>query len=105
MKFFVIDNNGDKIYVTFAYPVERKSDIPYEFTVFCETCNEEKYFYRQDVRAETGTDSVIGGALVGGALGLTVGPQGALLGAILGGLLGANTDAEEQRKLHRFNEG
>lgn len=105
MRFFVIDEKEHKIYVTFAYPVERRSDIPYQFTVFCEICNEELYFNSQDVRAEIGTDSTLGGALVGGALGLVVGPQGALLGAIIGGLLGANTNSDDQRKLHRFNEG
>lgn len=93
-----------RIYVTFPRPIETRSEIPDYFEIYCQICGINKYFSRNDVHAEAETNSMMGGAALGGLIGALAGPEGIIIGGFIGGLLGANADSEEQRRVRRFEQ-
>ena len=104
MRFFVVDGNNHKIYVTFSKPIETRADIPYYFTIFCQDCKIDQNFSSNDVQIEADTNSAAGGAVVGGLIGVLGGPLGILIGGTIGRLFGANADSEEQNRIRRFEQ-
>lgn len=104
MRFYVVDDHQHKIFVTFSTPIETRSDIPSYFEIYCQYCGLNKYFSRNDVRAEADTNSAAGGAVLGGLIGALGGPLGIIIGGTIGGLFGANADSEEQIRIRRFEQ-
>ncbi len=56
-----------------------------------------------EVMAEKDTHYSVPGAIVGGLLGLIIGPEGIILGAAIGGAIGFSTDKNDEQKVATFN--
>lgn len=104
MRFYVVDANQHKLYITFPQPIETRSNIPDYFETNCQQCGLNRYFSRNDVHAEADTNSAAGGAVLGGLIGALGGPEGIIIGGIIGGLLGTNANSEDQRRIRRFEQ-
>ena len=104
MRLFVVDDKKHKIFVSFPRLIETRADIPFYFEIYCQHCETKRNFSRNDVQVEADTNSTLGGAVAGGLIGALGGPIGILIGGTIGGLFGANTDSEEQRRIHRFEQ-
>lgn len=93
----------ERVYLTFDTPVSERNDIPYTFFVSCPTCNSQDTFTNRDVYAETDAPEAASGAIVGGLLGLILGPEGALIGAGLGSIVAGNSRENDIRAVRGFN--
>ena len=64
----------------------------------------QTFYTPQDIFAETTeANTVIGGALPGGLIGLLVGGAGAVLGLLTDGLLGGKREMQDKEAVERFN--
>ncbi len=79
--------------------------IGHDFEIRCPHCRNYSAHTVNDVFAEAGDSSVLGGAIVGGLIGLIGGPLGVLAGGALGGAVGANADEQERSRVRIFNKG
>lgn len=108
MKLFVrrCDTCGQKVYLNItAYSrsqLRQRFGGEY-FFIICNHCRHRNTYGVSNVFAETENDSAIAGGLIGGILGLIAGPAGMLIGGGLGALVGNNSDDEEKRRVHFFN--
>ena len=104
MKFYVTCRMcKETVYLTFDTPISERNDIPYTFVISCPTCNSQETFTNRDVCAETDAPEVASGAIVGGLLGLILGPEGALIGAGLGGAIAGNSKENDIKAVRGFN--
>jgi uncharacterized protein YcfJ len=56
-----------------------------------------------EVYAEKEINNTALGSIIGGIVGLILGPEGLIIGAGLGGVIGNSSDKNEQRKIDVFN--
>ena len=76
----------------------------YSFNIDCPHCHLQSSHTVQDVLAESSSNNAPGGAILGGLIGLIIGPEGALIGSAIGGAIGYKSDADEKRMVQLFNE-
>ena len=74
------------------------------FHIACPHCNYQGLYSVTHVYAEVRDKSAAAGAIIGGLIGLLLGPEGALIGSAIGGAGGFAKDEEEKKKVQRFNE-
>ena len=79
------------------------NSLGYNFQVKCPYCGNFSYHNVNEVRAERGVLTTPAGAVVGGLIGLIGGPLGVLIGGGIGAMIGGKKDAEETRRVDRFN--
>jgi hypothetical protein len=91
----------EKIYLRKV--VSTRSDLPLSFHLLHQNCAHLDYYTSQDVMAESGTPATLGGAAIGGLIGLLGGPLGLILGGATGAFLGASSDADEEKHVKKFN--
>ena len=65
--------------------------------------NNETYHVNQ-VYAVTTSNKTAAGAIVGGLIGLLLGPEGLIIGGALGGVLGNSDDQTDIRRVKLFNQ-
>jgi len=73
------------------------------FTINCLHCHFQVYYSVQDVFAETISNNAPGAAIIGGLIGLLIGPEGALIGSAIGGGIGYKIDEIEKKMVESFN--
>ena len=56
-----------------------------------------------EVFAEKVSTNSIPGAIIGGLVGLLLGPEGVIAGAAIGGAIGFGTDSDENKRVNIFN--
>lgn len=74
------------------------------FSIDCPHCHQQSIHSVLDILAEPSSNNAPGGAILGGLIGLLIGPEGALIGSAIGGAIGYNSDANEKRMVQQFNE-
>ena len=93
---------SERIYLSTR--ARKRSELPNHMEITCPHCGYTDFYSRDEVHAEAETGVTIGGAVLGGLIGLLGGPLGVIIGGIGGSILGANADAEEQRRVREFYE-
>lgn len=83
--------------------VSTRSDLPLSFHLLHQKRGHLDYYTPLDVVAEAGTPATLGGAAIGGLIGLLGGPLGLILGGATGAFLGASSDADEEKRVKNFN--
>lgn len=74
------------------------------FTIRCSYCGVSETYSVNDVIAEGGASTVPAGAILGGLVGALIGgPIGLILGGGAGAVLGGSGDAQEEKRVNRFN--
>lgn len=101
MRLFVKSPNGQKIYLKIK--ARTRSELRQRIGKDVFSIRGVKYKI-SDVFAESGSNSTITGAVLGGVIGLLGGPIGVLSGATAGGLLGYNDEERENELVDRFNK-
>lgn len=103
MRMFVVDPSGHRIYLIIPYQIVRRLDLPSNFSVFCQYCRRTYSFSREDVLAEPDMgNTTIGGATIGGIIGILAGPFGALIGVVLGTAIGRIYEETERERIRNF---
>lgn len=102
MRLFVNFPNCGKVYLTVC--VEYRSLLPPVLQVKCPKDDVVMIFVRNQVMAEADGVATIGGAIIGGLIGILAGPIGILAGGVLGGLVGSGAEAQDKEAVRRFNE-
>ncbi len=105
MRLYVICRHcNQKIY--FNSPAKSRRELPAFFQLKCPnvTCQQTNLYNSFEVYAEPALTAT-SGAVLGGLLGLLLGPEGAVGGAILGGAIGKAKEQEEKEAVERFNRG
>ncbi len=103
MRLFVYCKGcGQKIYLN-SY-AKHRYELPSLFQLKCAnlSCSHFGYYMPQDVVAEPNLTAA-SGAILGAALGLLLGPEGALTGGILGAAIGSKQEKEDLDEVNRFN--
>src|ERR1017187_7015108 len=75
----------------------------WEFVINCPHCVTGLRFHVSHVGAEPKITNAAPGAIIGGLIGLLIGPEGALIGSALGGAIGLGTDETERKMVRDFN--
>lgn len=101
MKLYVRDPEGHTIYLVFHNIVERRIDIPPNFSVVCQICNRRYNFQNNQVLVEQEYYAA-SSAILGGIIGVLGGSIGIILGASIGYVIGSNAEAEERNRIHNF---
>ncbi len=73
------------------------------FNLRCHTCGETHSYYTNEVMAESDSNAIIGGPLVGGLVGILGGPIGIILGLASGLAIGGVKSSEDLNSIRRFN--
>ena len=73
------------------------------FAINCPHCHVQVYYSVQDVFAETISNNAPAAAIVGGLIGLLIGPEGALVGSAIGGGIGYKLDEIGKKMVEQFN--
>lgn len=76
----------------------------FSFSIDCPHCHQQNAHSVHDILAEPSSNSAPGGAILGGLIGLLIGPEGALIGSAIGGAIGYNSDSNEKKMVQHFNE-
>ena len=63
----------------------------------------ENYHVNQ-VYAVANTNNIAPGAIIGGLIGLLLGPEGLIIGGLIGGALGNTDDQKDLKKVQQFNQ-
>jgi hypothetical protein len=102
MKLFVVcPQDNLKVYIQFN--VKSRRELPQQIEVNCPfACGRRWYYPRSAVFAES-SNLALGGLIAGGALGLVVGPEGAVIGGLLGALFGATAQNADRAAVEAFN--
>ena len=93
----------EKIYLTFDNHIHDRNNISPSFSVICSNCGTKEIFANRSVIAEENGLDAPAGAILGGLIGLVLGPEGGLIGAGLGSLAGANAKENDNKAVRRFN--
>lgn len=100
MRLYVKAPTGQKIYLKIK--ARTRTDLRQQ--IGRDTFKIRNVQYRiSDVHAETGSNSLLTGAVIGGVIGLVGGPVGVVIGATAGGFLGNNEDDKDSAIVKRFN--
>lgn len=99
MKLFITTGAGEKIYLRLI--AATRSELATQIGSPWFTINDRTYHVR-DVKAET-SNSTATGAVVGGMIGILLGPVGIIGGSLIGGLLGNESDKGETQAVNYFN--
>ncbi|TAJ05070.1 hypothetical protein DMA11_23625 [Marinilabiliaceae bacterium JC017] len=100
MKLYVQNKRGKRIYINKV--ASTKLELKYELGRNEFSINGERYYIR-DVRAQKDTNDTYIGIIVGGILGLIVGPLGIIVGGATGGIIGSGSDARKLKHVKKFN--
>lgn len=68
------------------------------FTISNET------FHVNQVYAVANAKNIGPGAIIGGLIGLLLGPEGLIIGGLLGGAIGNEDDQKDSKKVQQFNQ-
>jgi len=71
-------------------------------TTICKHCGSSNRYFSEDIGIETSKYMDIGGMLIGGFVGMFLGPLGLLAGAVVGYLVGYNEQKKEERIKEMF---
>jgi hypothetical protein len=83
--------------------VKVRSALPSSFYLTCPYGHTHGYNPNEIFAETTEENTVIGGALAGGLIGLLAGGAGAILGLLTGGLLGGKREMQDKEAVERFN--
>jgi len=101
MKLYVKNQNNQKVYLNLTASTRQElADNIGGQTFYLG----EDIYYVNDVFAESNTNNMAAGAVIGGTVGALGGPIGIIIGGIIGGLFGSNTGESEISKVRIFNE-
>jgi hypothetical protein len=101
MKLFVKTALGEKIYLQVLAPTKS------ELAAIIGSPNffaGNQVFHVNEVLAEKESSNTTAGMIIGGLLGLIVGPWGAVTGSTAGALIGNSADQDEEKKISIFNK-
>lgn len=101
MKLYVLDKNKAKKYL--REEASSKEELAAKVGGKTFVLDGQK-FSVNDVIAESDLSNTVGGAIIGGLLGLLI-PGTFLLTGALGGLIGNSADNDEIKKVENFNKG
>jgi|GEM_PF-2471784 hypothetical protein len=100
MRLYVISSSGQKIYLSEVAPTRFELSHRLGSRTF-DLGNEQ--FDVNEVNAEPGSNSAVGGAVAGSLIGLIAGPLGLLIGVGLGTLIGGGIQNQEYSQVNSFN--
>jgi hypothetical protein len=100
MRIFVRNPQGVKEYLNI--PASNRRELAQRIGGAWFTFNRNQYHVHQVV-AESDSNNLTSGAIIGGIIGLLAGPFGILVGGTLGGALGNEGDKTENEKVNYFN--
>lgn len=101
MKLVVQCPQGHEL--TLSLKADVRSDLPPYSDVQCPHDQLSFGIYPHEVTAKSGSNQTVGGAALGGLVGLLGGPAGLFIGALAGGALGASTKVTDAERVRRFN--
>lgn len=103
MRLFVkCPSTKKRIYLSIN--VESRRDLPKRFSIKCPYESAHHEYKRIDVCAEPEKGTQVGGALLGGLIGLVGGPLGLVIGGLAGAFLGDRIEKSEASEAHAFNQ-
>jgi hypothetical protein len=103
MKIYVVDTSGHRIYLILPSQIERRSQLPTNFTAYCKYCRRIYTFTRNDVMVESDLENAtVGGATLGGLIGILGGPYGILFGAAIGTAIGRYLHENDLERIRNF---
>ena len=100
MKLFVCNRNNDKVYIDISASNRRHLAAIIGRDYFFIG---RDIYYVDKVYAEAEGNDTVGGAAIGGIVGLLGGPTGLLIGGLLGGLIGRSRENDEEIRVNNFN--
>jgi hypothetical protein len=100
MKLFVCNRQNQKIYIDIIAPTRRQlASIIGSQHFFID----RDYYTVNQVFAESENNDAVGGAVLGGLVGLLGGPVGLFFGGLAGGLIGKSRENDDETKVDKFN--
>jgi hypothetical protein len=84
-------------------PARVRAQLPYTFTLICPLDRRPDYYTNRQVQARTAPAGTVGGALLGGIIGILGGPVGVIIGGLAGGALGRGADQADANAVRTFN--
>lgn len=103
MKIYVIDPYGHRVYLILPSQIDRRYQLPANFTVHCQYCRRIYSFTRDVVNVESDLENAtVGGATLGGLIGILGGPFGILFGAAIGTAIGRYIHENDLERIRNF---
>lgn len=94
--------------ITLGSDARTRSQLAYQwgpnFYIVCPHCQYQGFYSVHEVFAETNSKATPVGAIIGGLIGLFLGPEGALIGSAIGGAGGFAKAEEDKRMVREFND-
>lgn len=100
MRLFVVNHKNERVYLNTT--ANSRNELAQKFNSNRIIVHGRPY-HVNSVFAEDESDNTVGGAIVGGVIGILGGPIGIMLGAVAGGYFGNNMATEESSQVQLFN--